>query len=129
MQRSWCNAEEQAKASETWADLANALFDPVEGLVAQAYPTRAEREAFIKTDEYRRIRQLLESAMDQHGLVAGATPKKSSRVVVRLPQSLHAALEREAAAEGVSLNQLMIAKLAVNLGESLCRAVSQPQGT
>jgi HicB family len=36
--------------------------------------------------------------------------------VVRLPQSLHAALEREAATEGVSLNQLVIAKLAVGLG-------------
>jgi hypothetical protein len=36
--------------------------------------------------------------------------------VVRLPRSLHAALEREAIAEGVSLNQLVVAKLAVGLG-------------
>jgi len=55
--------------------------------------------------------------MQRHGLVEGATPRKSGRFVVRLPQSLHAALEREAAAEVVSLNQLVVAKLAVGLGQ------------
>ena len=46
----------------------------------------------------------------------GATPQnKSGRFVVRLPVSLHAALEREAKAEGVSLNQLVVAKLAAQL--------------
>jgi len=34
---------------------------------------------------------------------------------VRLPKSLHAALAREAEAEGVSLNQLVVAKLALHL--------------
>ena len=55
-------------------------------------------------------------AVERHGLVEGATPKKSGRFVVRLPRSLHAVLEREAASEGVSLNQLVLAKLAVGLG-------------
>jgi len=54
--------------------------------------------------------------MDRHGLVANGTPKKSGRFVVRLPRSLHAALEREAIAEGVSLNQWIVAKLSVGLG-------------
>ena len=35
--------------------------------------------------------------------------------MVRLPRSLHAALEREAAIEGVSLNQLVVMKLAAQL--------------
>src|SRR4051794_16480095 len=109
-------AEQAARDAETWADLSNVLFNPVDGLVAKAYPTREAREAFVKTDEYRRLRQLVADAVERHGLVEGATPKKSGRFVVRLPQSLHAALEREAAAEGVSLNQLVIAKLAVGLG-------------
>lgn len=55
--------------------------------------------------------------MQQTGLVEGATPRKSGRFVVRLPKSLHAALEREAAAEGVSLNQLVVVKLSVGLGK------------
>lgn len=109
-------AQQAAREAETWADLSNFLFNPVDGLVAKAYPTRAAREAFVKTKEYRKIRQLVSDAMERHGLVEGATPRKSGRFVVRLPQSLHAALEREAAAEGVSLNQLVVAKLGVGLG-------------
>ncbi len=108
-------AEDMAGSVETWADLANALFDPVDGLITRAYPTRAEREAFLKTEQYKKIRELLAHAIETHGLVEGATPKKSGRFVVRLPQSLHAALEREAGREGVSLNQLVVAKLAVQL--------------
>jgi predicted HicB family RNase H-like nuclease len=114
-QRLLDQAQELAQSVETWADLSNALFNPVNGLITQAYPTRAEREAFVKTEYYQKIRELLARAIDTHGLVEGATPKKSGRFVVRLPQSLHAALEREAQREGVSLNQLVVAKLAVQL--------------
>jgi predicted HicB family RNase H-like nuclease len=75
----------------------------------------------VKTEEYHKIRALIDRAREQTGLVAGATPKKSGRFVVRLPISLHAALEREAAAEGVSLNQLVVAKLAAQLSTVLER--------
>ena len=109
-------AERADRDAETWADLSNFLFNPVDGLVAKAYPTREAREAFVKTDEYHKIRQLVSDAIQRHGLIEGATPKKSGRFVVRLPQSLHAALEREAASERVSLNQLVLTKLAVGLG-------------
>jgi hypothetical protein len=109
-------AERAARDAQTWADLSNFLFNPIDGLVARAYPTREARETFVKTDEYKKVRKLVCDAIERHGLVEGATPRKSGRVVVRLPQSLHAALEREAATEGVSLNQLVIAKLAVGLG-------------
>jgi HicB family len=117
-------AQKAAQEAETWADLSNFLFNPMDGLVARAYPTREGREAFVKTDEYKKVRTLVAEAIARHGLVDGATPRKSGRFVVRLPQSLHAALEREAATEGVSLNQLVIAKLAVGLG----RLTSLAQG-
>jgi predicted HicB family RNase H-like nuclease len=109
-------ATDAARLTQTWADLSNALFDPFEGLVTRAYATRAEREAFRQTEEYRKIRELLSEKIKATGLVAGAMPRKSGRFVVRLPQSLHAALEQEAAREGVSLNQLVVAKLAFRLG-------------
>jgi hypothetical protein len=118
-------AEQAAAAAETWADLSNLLFDPAEGLIARAYPTREAREAFVKTEEYQRLRQLVAESMDRHGLVTGGSPKKSSRFVVRLPRSLHAALEREAMAEGVSLNQLVVAKLAVGLGRMAGMAIGE----
>jgi hypothetical protein len=105
-------AQRAAQDAETWADLSNFLFNPVDGLVAKAYPTRAAREAFVKTEEYRQIRQLISDARQRHGLVEGATPKRSGRLVVQLPQSLHAALEREAEEVGVTLDQLVLTKLA-----------------
>jgi predicted HicB family RNase H-like nuclease len=108
-------ADELAQAAQSWADLSNALFNPVNGLITTAFPTLAEREEFIKTEQYKKIRQMLSNAIDTHGLVEGATPRKSGKFVLRLPQSLHIALEREAKREGVSLNQLVVAKLAAQL--------------
>src|SRR5690242_15341504 len=87
-------AEQAAREAESWADLSNALFSPVDGLVSRAYRTREAREAFVKTEEFRKIRQLVSDAIERFGLVEGATPKKSVRFLVRLPQSLHRALER-----------------------------------
>ncbi len=110
-------AEKLAARHSTWADLSNALFDAKEGIIARAYPDRAERKTFMKSAEYQSIQALLESAIAQSGLVAGATPQKSGKFVVRVPRSLHAALEREAANENVSLNQLVVTKLAMQLSQ------------
>jgi hypothetical protein len=106
------SARSVADSAERWADLSNALFDPEDGLIARAYPSRREREQFLETPEYRKIRQLINDAIKRTGLVEGAVPKKSGRFLVRVPRSLHAALETEAKEEGVSLNQLVVAKLA-----------------
>jgi hypothetical protein len=114
-----------ASSAESWADLSNALFDPVDGLLIKAYPTREEREAFLKTKEYEAIRKLREAAMDATGLVEGATPKKSGKFMVRLPKTLHGALEREAAEEGVSLNQLVVTKLAIQMSQLTAGTVTR----
>ena len=110
-------AKDVASSVANWADLSNALFNPNDGLITRAYPNREEREAFINSKEYEAIRELLGSAIERSGLVDGAAPKKSGRFVVRLPKSLHAALEREASEEGVSLNQLVVTKLAVQMSQ------------
>jgi predicted HicB family RNase H-like nuclease len=109
------SAKNLSSGAITWADLSNALFDPVDGLLAKALPSREQRAAFVQSNEYQQIRRLIEDAITRTGTVSGATPKKSGRFVVRLPQSLHAALQREAEQEGVSLNQLVAVKLAVQL--------------
>ena len=109
------SAKDLSSDAITWADLLNALFDPVDGLLAKALPSREQRAAFVQSNEYQQIRRLIEDAVTRTGTVSGATPKKSGRFVVRLPQSLHAALQREAEQEGVSLNQLVAVKLAVQL--------------
>jgi hypothetical protein len=108
-------AERLAGSSKNWADLSNAFFDPLDGLVVKHFPTPGDRAAFRKSDAYDRLHKLVEEKMEQTGVVAGAEPTKSGRFVVRVPRSLHAALEREAVAEGTSLNQLVLAKLAARL--------------
>ena len=112
------HAREIAGSVKTWADLSNALFDPEVGLISRAYPTREERAAFLRTEEYAKIRCLIDTATEHTGLVEGAAPKeKSGKFVVRIPKSLHAALEEESGREGVSLNQLVVVKLAAQLSE------------
>ena len=120
------SANAAAKSATNWADLSNFLFDPATGLIAKAYPTKNERRDFMKTDEYRAIRTLLLDRMKKSGLVEGATPQKSGRFVVRLPKTLHAALEQEAQREGVSLNQLVVTKLAVQLSSVATDATAEP---
>jgi hypothetical protein len=73
------SARSAAESVERWSDLSNAIFDPEDGLIARAFPTRRERERFLKTAEYREIRSLINTAIKRTGLVEGATPKKSGR--------------------------------------------------
>jgi HicB family len=110
-------ARAAADTAQSWADLSNLLFNPHDGLVTRAFPTRGERARFVKTAAYRELRELIGEVRGRTGLIAGATPTKSGKFVVRLPRSLHAALEMEAAREGVSLNQLVVAKLAMQMSE------------
>ncbi len=109
-------ARRLAGKSENWADLSNALFDPLDGLIAKRFADPADRAAFRKSETYGKLHALVEEKMQQTGVAAGAEPTKSGRFVVRLPKTLHAALEREAVSEGTSLNQLVVAKLASRLG-------------
>jgi len=108
-------ARAEAARAQSWADLSNLLFSPQTGLVSKAFPTQRQRKHFAKTPAYRELRQLVGEVRQRTGLAAGATPLKSGKFVVRLPRSLHAALEIEAVHEGVSLNQLVVAKLAMQM--------------
>ena len=108
-------AREISREATTWADFSNALFDPLDGELVRVFPNQEDRESFRKTREYEEIRTLLQQKMRQTGLVKGAASTKSGKFVVRLPRSLHAALETEAEMEGTSLNQLVVTKLAVQL--------------
>ncbi len=118
-------AKKLAGFAETWADLSNALFDPMDGLVAKTFATPGERATFRKTKVYGELHGLVEAKMRETGVVTGANPKKSGRFVVRLPRSLHTALESEAQSEGISLNQLVLAKLAVQLENATRSGVSK----
>ncbi len=114
-------ARRLVKRVESWADFANALFDQERGFVSRMFPNRKDRQRFLNSPEYREIDRMLVQLMDRFGVADGATPKKSGKFVVRVPKTVHFALEREAASEGVSLNQLVVAKLAISLGANTTR--------
>jgi hypothetical protein len=108
-------AEQRASQAADWVELSNALFG-VGGKVTLAFSTEAERTAFCKTKEYKRLLALLDRlpAPPVKEIVELAASANGA-ISVRLPRSVHAALLVEAQAEGVSLNQLCLSKLLAQL--------------
>jgi hypothetical protein len=96
----------------TWVDVNDAIYGPG-GPFSRLFPTAKDRVAFSKLKESRQIDRLIDNLPEPPG-----GPQKreySGKFNVRVPKSLHAALASEAEAEGVSLNQLVVAKLAMRL--------------
>src|SRR5437763_11873038 len=96
----------------TWVEANNAVYGPG-GPFARLLPNAADRVSFAKTEESRQIDELIDSLPDPP--VGPQRREYSGKFNVRIPKSLHAALACEAEAEGVSLNQLVLAKLAMHL--------------
>jgi hypothetical protein len=103
----------------TWVEANNTIYGPG-GRFVKLFPTKPERVAFAKMDESRKIDELIDHLPEPD--VRSSREEYSGKFVVRMPKSLHAALAAEAEAEGVSLNQLVVAKLAVQLAGSVKEA-------
>src|SRR5438270_13007108 len=96
----------------TWVEANNAIYGPG-GPFARLFPNAKDRVAFAKTKESRQIDRLIDNLPEP--MVSPQRREYSGKFNVRVPKSLHAALASEAEAEGVSLNQLVVAKLALHL--------------
>jgi predicted HicB family RNase H-like nuclease len=96
----------------TWVEANNAIYGPG-GPFVRLFPTKSDRAAFARTKERKQIDELIDSLPDPP--VGPQRREYSGKFNVRIPKSLHAALASEAEAEGVSLNQLVLAKLSVHL--------------
>jgi predicted HicB family RNase H-like nuclease len=96
----------------TWVDANNAIYGP-DGPVVRLFTTKAERSAYLKTEECKQIDELIDSLPEPP--IQPDPRAYSGKFNVRIPKSLHAMLVNEAEAEGVSLNQLVLAKLALHL--------------
>jgi hypothetical protein len=96
----------------TWVEANNAIYSPG-GPFVRLFPTKADRAAFARTKERGQIDELIDSLPDPP--VGPQRREYSGKFNVRIPKSLHAALVSEAEVEGVSLNQLVLAKLALHL--------------
>jgi hypothetical protein len=108
-------AQSRAKEVADWLELHFALFS-VDGKATELFPTEAERSAFLRTAEYKRILALMDTLpKPKKGEMRELVSSANGAISVRLPRSVHAALLAEAKAEGVSLNQLCVAKLVAQL--------------
>ena len=96
----------------TWVEANNAIYGPG-GPFARQFASAKERAAFAKTKESRQIDRFIDSLPEPP--TGPQRREYSGKFNVRVPKSLHAALASEADAEGVSLNQLVVAKLALHL--------------
>ena len=99
-------------AGLTWVEANNTVYGPG-GPFARLFPSVKDRTAFAKTEESRQIDRFIDSLPEPP--VGPQRREYSGKFNVRVPKSLHAALASEAEAEGVSLNQLVVAKLALHL--------------
>ena len=99
----------------TWLDINNAIYRSG-GPFARLFPNAKDRAAFAKTKESRQVDQLIDSLPEP--TIDQQRREYSGKFNVRVPKSLHAHLASEAEAEGVSLNQLVVAKLARHLQAS-----------
>jgi hypothetical protein len=96
----------------TWVEANNAIYGPG-GPFTRLFPSAGERLAFGKTAESRQIDELLDGLPEP--AVGPQRREYSGKFNVRIHKSLHASLVLEAEAEAVSLNQLVLAKLALPL--------------
>jgi predicted HicB family RNase H-like nuclease len=96
----------------TWVEANNAIYRPG-GPFNRLFTTSEDRVAFQNSAERKQIDDLIDSLPDPP--IRPESKEYSGKFNVRIPKSLHAALAIEAEAEGVSLNQLVLAKLALHL--------------
>lgn len=103
--------------TKSWIDFSNQIFNQHDGAIAKAFPNQEERRAFYATEQYGEINNMQLRLMKEHGLTNDVATK-SGKFMVRVPKTLHSVLKIEADREGVSLNQLAVAKLSVALHQS-----------
>ena len=114
-------ARETKPKARNWMQLHNRIFG-VGGFVAENLKVQEERSEFLKTDECKEIHKMIDDWADETDPdsadsreIEKLTETAKGALSIRVPKSVHAALLVEAKNEGVSLNQLCLAKLCVQL--------------
>jgi len=110
-------AQEQARQGKRGEELFVTIFGS-RGKARMLFPAKTDWAALERTDEFQEILKLVETITNPpaHEVGSGLT-NGALHVTLRLPKSLHTALLAEAAAEGVSLEQLCLSKLVAQLRE------------
>ncbi|MCS7237042.1 MAG: type II toxin-antitoxin system HicB family antitoxin [Thermoguttaceae bacterium] len=94
------------------------------GLIHRLFPTAESQTAFRRSKAYGEIQRML-AALSGRRLRRRRTEQPIKIITVRVPESVHAELAREAALKGLSVNQLCVIKL-VQLIEAEALAAGNP---
>jgi hypothetical protein len=106
-------AKKDFTANMNWMDFSNKYFSQGSPYIPK---TREERKEFIESPEFREVQRMKGMLEDAQPDVMEPTVKVySGAISVRVPKSIHRSLAEEAEIEGVSLNQLILAKISVTL--------------
>lgn len=104
------------KSGTDWVEAHNALYG-LGGKITELFPTEADRAAFAKSAEAEEVAAILESLPEPEGKPPHikSLHEVNGKILVRVPRTIHAALLAESENEGISLNQLILSKLCVQL--------------
>ena len=101
-------AQELYDTDPDWIGFFREVFGP-EGVVRQSFTTPAELDAFSRTEIYAKLQRMM---ADLRSRSDDDRRREPIRVItIRIPDSLHRLLKREAKDFGTSMNQLCISKL------------------
>jgi hypothetical protein len=109
-------AEQLQADGATWEEASNRLYG-VGGPLSKL--TRHERTLFFQMPEVAKITAILEKLPERKSEGTKSRSDVNGKILVRVPRSVHAALLTESESEGVSLNQLIVSKLSVQLRASV----------
>jgi hypothetical protein len=109
-------AKQQKRDGKSPAELFLVVFG-AHGKINITFPTQRERAAFERTEEYAALRNVIETVLAPSQSASVPSANGHLSVTLRLPKSVHTTLMKEAAAEGVSLDQLCLSKLVAQLRE------------
>lgn len=116
------HAEAMAQTTADWMEVFNSVFGPG-AIFSTLFPSPADRLAFASTAQRTRLFDLLHRLRGKNGDRSAKSESDhaiaSGSFRLRLPSALHEALVAEAKVQGVSLNQLCLAKLAVQLHDAV----------
>ncbi len=105
-------AKELQRSGFNWLQAQNALYGPG-GKYQELFSTPQDRTAFSGSVADKELNLLLESLPEPES--QSPAREASGKLLVRMPKSVHQALIAEAEDEEVSLNQLILSKLSLQL--------------
>ncbi|HJT36376.1 MAG TPA: hypothetical protein VJ783_30415 [Pirellulales bacterium] len=116
------HAKNAARTTTDWMEVFNSVFAPG-AVFAKLFPSEQERLEFMQTTAHQELYELLWKLQDQYGDREATPPELASgALLIEVPRALRAALNDEAKEQGVSLNVLCVAKLAMKLGKQAPRS-------